>query len=135
MSHHPSTFRPGQCAEVWSDRCAHGSCRNLHGYCDPCAQQHGGNRRRVGRDLGCSALSRVVALLVISPSRTTDLDVPHRMRIGNCRFLHRASGPKQATNGDFSAFVGHHGRLVGDSCRFVMSQLAADGFCSQDGST
>jgi hypothetical protein len=60
--------------------------------------------------------------LVISPFRKTDLDMPHQMVIGNCRFLHRASGPKQATNGDFSSYVGHHGRLVGDSCRFVMSQ-------------
>jgi len=45
-----------------SVRCAHGSCRNLRGHCDPCAQQHGGNRRRVGRDLAAVPLSRVVAL-------------------------------------------------------------------------
>jgi hypothetical protein len=35
--------------------CGHGSRLNLHVYCDPCAQQHGGNRRRFCRDMGCIA--------------------------------------------------------------------------------
>ena len=59
----------GPAEHVWAPtevlevcQCVQGSWRNLHGYCDPRAQQHGGNRRRVGHDLAAVPLSRMVAL-------------------------------------------------------------------------